>query len=129
MIPIDLDKYRLPAEALKSPKLPKRAPRPRRGEQYLRGPIPWPWLSAAARLPGKTLHVAVAIWFVAGLKNNRTIRFRPAVGRGLGLSRYAAYTGLAALEKLGLIQVDRQRGRSPIITIVDVGFRDQICDP
>jgi hypothetical protein len=36
--------------------LTRRPPRHRRGERFLKGPIPWPWISAAAALPGKALH-------------------------------------------------------------------------
>ena len=42
-----------------------RLPRPKAGERFLKGPIPMDWLSAAARLPGKSLHVAIAIWLCA----------------------------------------------------------------
>ncbi len=32
-----------------------RRPRPRQTERFLRGPVPWPWLSRAMILPGKAL--------------------------------------------------------------------------
>ncbi len=28
-------------------------------KKFLKGPIPWQWLSKAANLPGKVLHVAI----------------------------------------------------------------------
>ena len=36
--------------------------------------IDFDWLARAAKLPGKTLHVACAIWFVARLHRTPTIR-------------------------------------------------------
>src|SRR3954452_4212832 len=32
-------------------------------ERFLHGPVPLPWLEAAARLPGKSLHTGVALWY------------------------------------------------------------------
>ena len=34
---------------------------------FIRGPIPLAWLNVAARLPGKTLNVGLAIWWLAGM--------------------------------------------------------------
>ena len=46
---------------------PRRArlPRPAKGEQYLGGPIPAGWLGRAAGLPGRALHLGIALWFAA----------------------------------------------------------------
>lgn len=34
---------------------------------FLRGPIPLNWLSCAAVLPGKTLNVSIALWWLHGM--------------------------------------------------------------
>jgi hypothetical protein len=39
----------------------------------------------------------------------------------LGLSRFSASRGLAELERAELVSVARTPGRSPIITVLDVG--------
>jgi hypothetical protein len=59
---------RLPnVDALDTPKLaPKRPPRHRPGEAFIKGTIPWVWLKTAARLPGKALPVALLLWKQAG---------------------------------------------------------------
>lgn len=36
----------------------------------LKGPIPLPWLMTTACLPGKTLEVGIALWFLSGVKKN-----------------------------------------------------------
>ena len=44
-----------------------RLARPMKGEHFLKGPVPLRWLVSAARLPGKSLHAGIALWYVAGL--------------------------------------------------------------
>ena len=53
----------------------------------MRGPIPWNWLAAAARLPGRALAVAIVLWFEAGVKGAAVValsqkRLRDWVSRG-----------------------------------------------
>ena len=83
------------------------------------GPIPYKWLCVAGALPGQALQVAMALWFLAGMKKVATVALSNAVLRDFGVSRYAGYRGLAALEAAGLVSVVRHRGRNPIVTILD----------
>ena len=87
---------------------------------FLKGPVPWPWLSAAARLPGRALHVAVGIRLLVGMKKTNRIALSVSWLAELGLSRHAAYRGLKALEGRGLVSVDRHLGRKPMITVIDL---------
>ena len=89
-----------------------------KGQRFLRGPIPLPWLSSAARLPGKALHVGLAIWLEAGFRNTAVVPLSNVAGQHFGLDRNAKYRGLRSLEQAGLIMAERRPGRSPIITIV-----------
>jgi hypothetical protein len=41
--------------------------------------------------------------------------------RELGVNRFAAARGLAALEKAGLVAVLRHRGRKPVVTLLGLG--------
>jgi hypothetical protein len=100
--------------------LPKaKPPRPGPGEKFLMGPIPWSWLSKAARLKGHALHVGIALWFLAGLKKRGTVTLSSSVLKDLGVSRFSGYRALQALESAGLISVDRHIGRNPVVTILD----------
>jgi hypothetical protein len=83
----------------------------------LRGPIPLDWLSAAARLPGKSLHVGIALWFMGGLLKSRIVTLSNITSLRFGLNRNAKYRALAWLEEAGLIAVERKLGRAPIVTI------------
>lgn len=87
--------------------------------QYLEGPIPLDWLSAAARLPGKSLHVGMAIWFIGGLRKSRVVLLSNIISLRFGLDRNAKYRALTWLEAAGLIAVERKLGRVPKITILD----------
>jgi hypothetical protein len=96
-------------------------PRPKQGERFLKGPVPLAWLSAAANLPGKSLHVGVAIWFLAGLHRSRTVPLNNITSLRFGLDRNAKYRGLEWLEEAGLVTVERRLGCSPRVTLLDPG--------
>ena len=87
---------------------------------FLKGPISLPWLSAAARLPGRALHVAVGIRLLVGMKKTNRIALSVSWLAELGLSRHAAYRGLKALEGRGLVSVDRHLGRKPLVTVIEL---------
>ena len=87
---------------------------------FLRGPIPMPWLAAAANEGGACLAVGIALWFLAGLTSRRNdLRLSSERLRELGVSRYAKTRALQRLESAGLIYVVRRRGRSPCVTLID----------
>ena len=121
MPPIDPDRLRLnrdPAKRL--PTSQRRIPRASKGQRFLRGPIPLDWLSAAAGLPGKSLHVGIALWLEAGLRNAAVVPLSNLTGRYFGLDRNAKYRGLDWLEQAGLISVERKLGRAPMVTLYAV---------
>lgn len=95
-------------------------PRPQGNEHYLRGPIPLRWLEIAANLPGRSLHVANAIWYRAGLESNGTIRLGNAVLNKFGVKPDAKRRALNALEGAGLIKVQREDNKNPLVTILPV---------
>jgi hypothetical protein len=86
--------------------------------EFLKGPIPWDWLCKAGCLPGKSLHVALSLWFLAGVRKSRVVKVSYKLLRRLGAKRDAARRGLAQLESGGLVKVQRQPGRSPVVEIV-----------
>ena len=117
---LDPNRLRLQVGApLPSPHRRSTFPRTRRG-RFLKGPIPWVWLSAAARLPGRALHVAIEIRLWAGIKRTNRFAFSVSGLTALGVSRSAGHRGLAALEGEGLISVDRRRGRKPRVTLIEI---------
>ena len=81
------------------------------------------WLARAAKLPGKTLHVACAIWFVVSLHRTPTIRLAPYALRMYGASRDCCYDSLRRLVDAELIALSARRGRLPRLTVVDRQMR------
>jgi hypothetical protein len=80
--------------------------------------IPIGWLSAAARLPGKSLHTGVALWCEAGSATSSTIPLSNVYSLEFGVDRNAKYRALAWLERAGLVTVERKIGRAPVVTIL-----------
>ena len=118
----DPDRLRATADLLPSaPPNPRpRPPRHRAGEKFLKGPIPWEWLTRAARLPGSTLLVALALWQEAGMRNNRAVHFCLSSLAEFGRSVQAARRGLRMLETAGLVAVRVKPGQCLDVTILDV---------
>jgi hypothetical protein len=93
------------------------------GGKYFLGPLPLDWLTSAARLPGKSLHVGVALWYSAELSRSSVVLLSNIHVSRFGLDRNAKYRALQCLEEAGLVQVERKLGRSPQVTIL--GFRGE----
>ena len=121
MSPIDADRFRIRDRGCSGIGYRRSTtpPRPKAGEKYVRGPIPLDWLSRAAKLPGRSLHVSIALWFVAGLTRSREVPLSNLSSARFGLDRNAKYRALAWLEKAGLIAVERKLGRAPLVTILE----------
>jgi hypothetical protein len=90
----------------------------RRSTQYLRGPIPLAWLQAAACLPGRALHVGLALWYLIGVTGSMTVQLSSVRMAGFGVDRSAKRRALTALVRAGLITVDQVPGCNPMITVI-----------
>jgi len=92
---------------------------PRRVQGYfVRGPVPWAWIAAAARLPGRALHIGMSLWFRVGRSNDMTVSLSlNAVAAELGFDRSTASRALAALSRAGLVSVEHGPGRNCAVTV------------
>jgi hypothetical protein len=101
------------------PTQPKGRPpqRPRSPIQFLKGPVPWPWIAAASALPGSSLVVGLCLWRLAGAKRSNTISLGNAELVSMGIDRAAKSRAISALEGAGLIEVHREAGRFPRVTL------------
>ena len=122
---LNLEQLQLPWPASRPEMQRTNLPRHKWGEKFLKGPVPWDWLTLAAQLPGKALHVGVALWFWAGITYSREIALSVTRLAELGVGRHAAYRALKGLEKAGLVDVQRHPGRKPIVTVLDAPKSDQ----
>lgn len=98
---------------------PPRQPCVPPGQLFLRGPVPWAWLAAAAALPGQALAVGLAVWHRRGCENSPTVKVSlRRLGQLLGVSEPVARRGLRALEAAGLVAADRRPGRAARVTLL-----------
>jgi DNA-binding transcriptional ArsR family regulator len=79
------------------------------------------WLERAARLPGKAMHLAVALLRIAAAEQVHRVSLSNLFCERFGLNRNAKYRALRSLEDAGLVAVERKLGQSPIVTILDSG--------
>ena len=89
--------------------------------KFLRGPVPWRYLTQAAALPGKCLHLAVILWQRRGQEKSNTVALSRQAARELGVTWHSARRALRKLEGAGLVRVDRTAGRAPRVEIVTGG--------
>ena len=85
---------------------------------FLAGPIPLDWLHKAAELPGKSLNVAFAIWWLNGMAKGKPLKLTRLSLNSFCVKREAASAALNRLETAGLIRVQRSLGKRPTISII-----------
>jgi hypothetical protein len=116
--PFDLDALRLWAHEVGCGASRKGPPRHRPGDPFIKGPIAYPWVASACRLPGAGLQVAMACRFLC-------CRFRPPnrwglgdIAKGLQVDEWTARRGLHAAELAGLLVVGREPGCKLAISVL-----------
>ncbi len=75
------------------------------------------WLWSAAKLPGRTLHVAMTLAVTEALTNRGQHELANLERAEIGLDRCSKYRALTHLERSGLVSVTRRIGRSPLVSI------------
>jgi len=78
------------------------------------------WLSEAAKLPGKALNLAIAIWWLAGMSKTTAFKLTGKALDQVDISRDAAASALNRLEAQGLIRVQRSPGQRPTVEILAI---------
>ena len=89
----------------------------RRGERFLKGPIPLKDIATAACLPGQALALFLAVHHQTALTGKPVVTLPARLLAELGISRGAKSRGLQVLEKAGLVTVARSRGRAARIQL------------
>jgi hypothetical protein len=127
----DPDRLRLEGAELDTfLKAPKRQRRRQQG-RFLRGPIPWSWISRAHSLPGQALAVGLCLWQRAGWqrtgKQNQPKVQLCLAQVGLPMDIQAARRALHQLAEAGLVGITRRTGRGLEVELIvpDAGATDQ----
>lgn len=89
-----------------------------RPTRFIKGPIPLNWISAAGKLPGKSLHTGLALWYLSGLHKAHRVTLTNCLAARFGVQRDAKHRALRFLEQAHLVAVRRQNGRSTEVTIL-----------
>jgi hypothetical protein len=120
--PWDVERLRLASVPDLQRLVRRRPPRHRRGESFLRGPIPYAWVAAACRLAGAGPNVAFVVRFL----RNRFARGRDRrwsigeMARILGVSHDSVRRGSRSAEGAGLLSIAGRRGRKLIVADIAV---------
>src|SRR3954471_9472153 len=89
----NLDRLRLPATMIGDLSGPRRPPRHRPGESFVKGPIPLVWIASACRLPGSGLAVAMALRFLCCRFGRENRWGLDTIAKGLRISPRTARRG------------------------------------
>lgn len=99
-------------------------PKHKRGDKFVRGPVPLDWLSAALSLGDKSGHLAWALWFSVGIQGKNPVRLTRSLREQFRISERTATRLLDRFAKAELVHVERQRGRGPDVTLLTAPPQD-----
>lgn len=85
---------------------------------FFKGPIAFPWLAIASSCQGKAFPLAVLLCFQSGLSKKKTVVVQSKFLNAFGISRHSYYIALRSLEEVGLVKVNRRRGRRAKVTLL-----------
>lgn len=85
---------------------------------FIKGPIPMDWISAAAKLPGKAIHVALALCWMDGMNPQKRFKITRRALELFKVSDDAYRDALLRMEAAKLIRVSRSPGQRALVEIV-----------
>ncbi len=95
----------------------RRASRAR--SMFVKGPLPMGWIGAAVRCgDARALPVLLALKAKADAGRETWVKPPGTSLQDLGVGRMARSRAIAALERAGLVEVRRRRGRPPLVRLV-----------
>lgn len=105
-------------DRLRGDRAPPVGPEP--GGIFVRGPLPWAWLSIASKLSATSLRLGLALFLEQGFRSSSIVKVARSRLAELGVSRQAAYRAVDLLAEHGLIEViERRRGRQMVVRLLD----------
>jgi hypothetical protein len=96
-----------------------RARAARRGARFIKGPLPLGWLAAAAKAGHPlALPVLLALKHKTDVVRQEWVKPPASVLRLFGVDKDGRSRAIAALERAGLVEVRRRRGRPPLVRLL-----------
>jgi hypothetical protein len=122
----DPSDFRVVQGGAASPKaiVPKR-PAAAVGRAFIAGPVDLAWLSQARTLGVTALWVGLLLWHLKGLKRADRFIVSNLFTQKWGVLPDAKARALRALERAGLISVQRSDRRSPLVTLIVSGAKSE----
>jgi DNA-binding transcriptional ArsR family regulator len=124
-----VEEYRLPPSLYGEIQNRQLLPRPAEGEPFIRGPIPFAWVSLACRLPGSCLIVAMAVRLLRSRYPRKATWSIAEIGWRAGLEESTARRTLRALSEAGLISLTRKPGCKPALAIRELEEPQSLWPP
>lgn len=91
----------------------------KRDTQFVKGPLPLGWLAAVAQTGHpKAWAVLMALRYKADVTREAWVKPPPAALAMFGIDKDARSRALAALEQAGLVEVQRRKGRPPLVRVL-----------
>ena len=89
---------------------------------FLHGGFPLSWIVDALEMPGSTGRVALACYWVWGMREKKTTFALPTarVCEVFRVTRWTVYRGLDRLEEAGMLHQKRRKGHNRVVTLVGV---------
>jgi DNA-binding transcriptional ArsR family regulator len=98
-------------------------------DKFIAGPVDVSWVIRASRLGVKALLVGNFLWYLKGLKRSDSFIVSNLMLQEWGVRPDAKRRALRALERAGLIRVERQGKRSPRVTLLQSNAFNGGSDP
>lgn len=91
----------------------------RDGVLHFLGPTSLAWLARASALPGRSLHVALALKLQWDLAGRRQFTMQTRLSALFGVDRYAERRALNRLIEARLVRATQRRGARPRVELID----------
>jgi hypothetical protein len=103
----------------KSKEVKHLVPKHRPGEPFIKGPLPLTWFKVASTCGGRSVDVALLVWYAANWQRSNPAKLTPSILREFDVHPKTARAVLRKLAGVGLVSVEFHRGRSPLVTLLD----------
>lgn len=120
----ELEENQQKLEAKRKARIELLPPRHKKGETFIKGPIPMTWVKEMLKLPASASQMSFVLWFLAGMRKTKTIKINLSRMNDFNISKVTAWRSIHYLEKANLISVDRKPGQKLTVTLLDLGSKE-----
>ncbi len=93
-------------------------PKPQAGEKFIKGPIPLDWMRKASECGLRGADIGLLLWYAGGWQKRNPVSVSSLIVQQLPVDPKTCRRVLSKMEAIGLVNVERHRGRAPLITLL-----------